>query len=262
MGGHERGVRKGKFCCAAKKKNCGDCPVTDSDDKGKKNYIAICDPGWKNYTFPQYVARKRKPYVYPEKYEAHHILCVASVTECILGMPGIQGAVRKTQWCINNKPNMIALPLLGHVVKYYCDIDDSDNFTAIKRQVPPPFNGVPCHDVSHDLYQEEVEQALMQIACNVKDQDHDVQADSLREDLVSHSEHFGEELKARGMRKGGVHEGWRLAHRKRPGPDPEWNHPFSMAHDAATSYITMPTIDEKKQEWISRISKAIASGLA
>jgi hypothetical protein len=115
------------------------------------------------------------------------------------------------------------------------------------------------HDVSHNLYQDEVDQALMQVACHVKDADHDIQAKTLKDDLDKLSGHFHQELKERGMRKGGVHEGWRLAHLSPP--DKEWNHPFSMAHDCATGEIAMPTIDKKKKEWIQRISKAIASGL-
>jgi hypothetical protein len=112
MGGHRGAEPKGKFCCSPKDKNCGECPVNKTGDKGK-NYVAICDPGWSSYTYLQYVDGNPKPYVYEEEYEAHHILCVESVTPCILGTRGIQKAVRQTEWCINNKLNMITIPLFS-----------------------------------------------------------------------------------------------------------------------------------------------------
>jgi len=257
---HARGDKKNHFCSQAQKTNCDDCPITEKTDSGKKkNYVEICDPRWPKYTYPQYVARDPNPYVYEEKYEAHHILCVASVTEFILGGYGIQGAVGQTTWCINQKLNMLAMPLWGHTVKWYCRIGKAGG-SILKDKIPPPFRNIPQHDISHNLYQDEVEQLLVQVACHVQDQDHDIRAQTLKKDLDDLSEHFVGELKDRGKRKGGTHEGWRLGQTK-PDPDPQWCYPFSMAPDYAVDEIAIPSFDEKTEEWIDKIAAAIASGL-
>src|ERR1700745_1793603 len=103
-GDHERGDRKGKFCTSPADPCCSDCP-------GKpETYISVCEPkAWAAHTFRRYVKRKVNTGAFDKKYEAHHILCVAPVTQDLLGNETIEGAIEQTLWCINNKDNMIAM---------------------------------------------------------------------------------------------------------------------------------------------------------
>ena len=55
------------------------------------------------------------------KNEAHHILCVAQVNKCVVGKTiEVQKVLDESKWCINSTKNMVALPLWGTTVMYYC----------------------------------------------------------------------------------------------------------------------------------------------
>lgn len=254
---HKRGKPKGDFCSLAPETNCPDCPVKEKKNGKTMNYAAICEPKWSGFTFLQrkVVAGKQKPF--DRSYEAHHILCVASVLECIQGKHGIQAAVRETEWCINQKVNMYAMPLWGHTVKWYCNIGPIRQ-TLKADEVAPLFANIPQHDQSHNAYQEEVETALKTVAAKVKDLAHDLQSESLAKKLNRLSEDFRQELETRGNRAQGTHKSWERA-RKDP-TDGTWCHPFSMAPDSAISQIPFPTFDDKTTEVMERIAEAVRGG--
>src|SRR5262245_35054225 len=95
---HKRGERKGKFCSIAAQGKCG-CTFN-------LNYRDVCDsvkaashPTWTgNYEFTQIGSGGT---TYFKKYEAHHALCVSSVSKIILGKnSGILRVIRQTAWCV------------------------------------------------------------------------------------------------------------------------------------------------------------------
>jgi len=255
-GEHERGDRKGKFCTTPAEKICDDCP-------GTKNYIKVCEPSWVGETFKRLVRSKTNPFVFDKKYEAHHILCVAPVTQELLGTDNIKirGPVEQTQWCINNEMNMIAMPLWGHTVKWYCSIDE-DGGDIASGIGAPPFDNIPQHDFDHNCkegYTWEVEVEIKKVAKEIEQKGHKLSGDTLIGKLDDLSELFEEKLlDDRGTRKGGTHNAWGLA-QKEP-PDPQWCHPFSMASDAKVSSVGFPArnFKDKVDKWINRIAKAIS----
>ena len=253
-GDHERGMRKDQFCTVPCETICDDCP-------GTKNYIQVCKPRWSSHTFERLVNSKDDPFVFDKKYEAHHILCVAPVTQELPGNrdKNINGPVKQTQWCINKKSNMLAMPLWGHTVKWYCRIDKKGGEVR-KRVGAPPFKNLPQHDFDHNCkqgYTWEVEQEMKRIARKIQDADHKLKGTKLAGALDKSSGEFLKKLKKRGKRKGGTHKAWKLA--QKATPDPQWCHPFSMASDAKVTSVGFPArdFDDKLDKWIDRIAKAI-----
>jgi hypothetical protein len=99
-------------------------------------------------------------------YEAHHILCVAQVNDVVIGNSekyGYTDILKKIKWCINQKKNMIALPLWAHTILWYCNgffdvlYDNKGNpieeslLQAIEpsRLLRPPFRNLPQHNYGH-----------------------------------------------------------------------------------------------------------------
>ena len=256
---HKRGDRIEKFCTEPRDTICGDCP-------GTKNYKDVCKPRWSKQVFKRLVKRKKKnggPFVMEKRYEAHHILCVSPVTKELLGNKKIRGAIEQTQWCINNKTNMKAMPLWGHTVKWYCSFDEEDDGsisgTIKSRSREPPFKNIPQHDFDHNSsqgYTWEVQEDMKKLACDVQESGHKLQGKSLADTLDEHSKDFAKELKKRGIRKDGTHNGWKLAQKG----EAEWCHPFSMASDGRVTDIAFPGKDfeGKLDAWIDRIAKGIA----
>src|SRR2546429_1328820 len=252
-GEHERGDRKGKFCTTPAAKICDDCP-------GSMNYIDVCEPNWSAHTFERMVKAKANPFVFDKKYEAHHILCVAPVTQELLGDKKIRGAVEQTKWCINKELNMLAMPLWGHTVKWYCSIDQGGGDIDVDVGAPP-FKNIPQHDFDHNCkqgYTWEVEEEMKKRVQEIKDSEHKLKGDSLAGALDDCANDFADKLKKRGKRKGGTHKAWKLAQQEPP--DPNWCHPFSMASDSKVSSVGFPArnFQGKVDQWINRIAQAIA----
>ena len=204
--GHSEGLQKGLFC-SLRDENCGDT-----------NYKNNCEPKIK-YWSDEYSFTQASSLM---KYNAHHLLPVASVTEHICGFQGIQKVVRQTDWCVNEKPNIYGMPLWGHTIKYYCTIEHprffEDEFTWYrKRTNPPPFKDIPMHDCDHDLYQEEVNSRLQIIANNIKDvkRKHKTKIKELKSKLKKESRSFRTKLQDRAKRSaGGTHQAWELGKSK------------------------------------------------
>jgi hypothetical protein len=257
-GEHERGKREGQFCSVPADPKCSDCPCSET-------YIKVCEPtAWgSGYTFQRLVKAKLKPFTFAKKYEAHHIACVAPVTSCITADAAIQDVVHQTKWCINKESNMLAMPLWGHTVKWYCVITAASTATEFDEAAKePPFKNIPQHDIDHNCsegYTWEVEQALKRLAEKVKkaNKEHALQPGDLATLLDRVSNGFKTMLDKRGNRKGGTHNAWSLA-QKEP-PDAQWCHPFSMASDSKVSSLGFPVrhFDERVAKWVARIAKAM-----
>jgi hypothetical protein len=252
---HERGTKKENFCAEPGKPcDCGN------------NYYTVCDPGWENYTFPQFVNRQPNPYTYPQTYEAHHIVCVSSVMTQMMGKRGIQRVILESVWCINRNTNMKAMPLFGHTVKHYCAIGAS----AVRRFMradldPPPFENIPQHDWDHNgdnSYIEEVDQAVRNVANEIQevegDKTHEYSGEDLAGELNEISSEFRTKLRNRGTRNKGTHLSWQEG---RDDPDSTtWVRPFSMASTASIKGFPVPDFNTTVQDWIDRIARAIRGG--
>lgn len=254
MGKHDRGERKGQFCANPAETPCDDCSES-------KNYIEVCKPrSWFTHTFERRV-RTATAYTFDKKYEAHHIACVAPVNEVLYGDKDLIGAVEQTKWCINKKSNMMAMPLWGHTVKWYCAITE-DGGEIDDDRTAPKFKNIPQHDYDHNCkegYTWEVEQAMKELAAEIENADHDLKGPDLAKALDNISKDFKSKLlDERGMRLDGTHAAWQLG-QKEP-PDPKWCHPFSMASDEKVSSKGFPVrnFDGAVAKWIKRISEAIA----
>jgi len=250
-GKHERGSEKEKFCGIPGSPKC----------KCGEDYRGNCEPGWVNHTFPRLVRQKTKKFTFAKEFEAHHVLCVSCVSEGIIAAEGIDAVVRGTVWCINRKKNMLAMPLWGHTVKWYCDIteDGGEVDTTAKS---PPFRNIPQHDFDHNCnngYTHEVLECCKGLAKKVEDKGHDASKANLAGTLDGLSDHWVGELKARGRRNGGTHKSWKAA---QDSTGNEWCKPFSMANDAFVSSKSFPNrkFDESLTKWIDRIATAIAGG--
>src|SRR5262245_23742466 len=116
MGDHRGASREG-FCGIPGR------PCKHIDGSNGTDYVEVCRPSWGAWgVFRQRFTDKGVVTSRNKEFEAHHILCVAQVEKVVV-QAGQKNAftsiVDATQWCINAKPNMMALPLWGHTVKYY-----------------------------------------------------------------------------------------------------------------------------------------------
>lgn len=201
---HKAKGRRNRFCCVR---------GTPCKCESPNNYRTNCKPSWSG------------PGGAELPYAAHHVLCVASVKSCIAKKRGLAPIVKETRWCVNRKPNMVALPLWGDTVKWYYK----------NRTTSPPFRNLPQHDWDHngsDSYREEVEASLDGLADNVadaKDKHDDARVKQLSGGLNSRSQQFKARLKARGRRCGGTHKQF-----KDEGKNARWHEPFSMAGSATS----------------------------
>jgi hypothetical protein len=261
-GDHERGDRKHKFCAVPSKPKCEVCDQP-------KDYIAVCEPNWLGQTFERRVKAKAGAFTFKKKYEAHHLVCVAPVTQELVANTAIEGAIAQTVWCINNEKNMIAMPLWGHTVKYYCTITAaqvllSGTSGAIKSAIEaPPFANIPQHDWDHNCkegYTWEVEQACKKLAKKIDESGHELKGESLKGALDQLSDKFRNILTGvRGTRLGGTHAAWQKGQQD---PESTWSHPFSMASTSklTTKGFPIRNFDERVARWIKRIAGAIAGG--
>lgn len=236
MGKHSRKQVKGEFCGNAASGKCG-CSF-DQD------YRENCKPRWKDHEYVQIGARRVK---FKKGYEAHHILCVATVGKVLIGGKGISKIIHMTKWCVNRKVNMIAMPLWGHTIKYYCDIK-AKTIRKIRKQ--PPFKNLPQHDWDHNCaggYRHEVEEELLSLRYSVDENaaNHTLEAQQLADSLDALSKEFKDRLKARGSRRqGGTHKGW---NKGKKDPTSRWFEPFSMARDEHITAKGYPAPDFKDE---------------
>ena len=216
-------------------------------------------PNWGEYTFKRLIRRATGTISFSKTFEAHHLLCVASVSSEIVSAPGIDGVIRETVWCINATANMYAMPLWGHTVKYYCQITAIGGSLIASLTLPPPFANVPQHDYDHNCslgYTYEVEQKLKGVADAVEEAEHEITPKDIAGLLNSKSAEFKSTLQARGSRNGGTHAGWNFGKKD---PTSRWYIPFSMASEGCLTAKGYPVrdFDHRVTKWINRIVEAM-----
>lgn len=153
--------------------------------------------------------------------EAHHVLSVS----CVNGYVDyndkvrdyIERCYRETEWCINQKPNLIALPKWPT----YC-------WEAGSRSLD-----LPCHDWDHYRcmkYCWEVKQDLKTVIwdeLNEAEEPHNAKGKSLQKHFVKLEKKWKKEIRRRGRRNKGTEHSW-----KHKATDTHWWWPFSMGSDA------------------------------
>lgn len=220
---HSKGIRQNLFC-ALRKKNCG-----------HNQYREVCRPStW-------------------GKYQAHHLLCVASVTRLIGKKEEIVDIVKQTEWCINDAHNMIAMPVCSVTVRHYCNL-----LVARAPSVAPEFANIPQHDYDHNSKQgflQEVDTKLEELADQVEEKkdDHTIASGTLLGGLKGLSTYFRGELTRRGStRSGGTHAAWEDGMSNNMSTT--WYKPFSMANDGCEDQRTFPGLNRARaQKIIERI---------
>lgn len=242
---HKRGAKKGEFC-----------GIPGTPCECGNDYIKICEPGWSSHTFARLVKASTGKFSFEKKYEAHHIVCVAPVSTEIIAKPSIDGVIKATKWCINNKNNMMAMPLWGHTVMWYCKITAAGG--KLDADTPaPPFANIPQHDWDHncrDGYTDEVVAACKDLAAEIADEDHEVEPEDIKGALDDLSADFKSKLLARGSREGGTHK-----QMIEGGTAANWCHPFSMASNGKVTDKGYPVrqFDDRVAKWVERIKNAI-----
>ncbi|HVS75710.1 MAG TPA: hypothetical protein VHE11_02170 [Steroidobacteraceae bacterium] len=255
-GEHDRGKRKHGFCAVPANPKCSDCPEP-------KTYIEVCKPdGWFEHTFKRIVRARTGTTSFEKKYEAHHLVCVSPCSVELVAKKEIEGVVAQTVWCINNGKNMIAMPLWGHTVMWYCEITAAGG--SIKdHATAPEFANIPQHDWDHNCkegYTWEVEEACKKLAKKIEESGHKLKGEDLKGALEALSGKFRNILlNVRGTRCGGTHAAWAKGEED---PQSDWCQPFSMASTVKLTRKGFPVrkFDERVAAWIKRIAEAIAAG--
>jgi hypothetical protein len=263
MAGHSEGVVVDEFCAIRAEK----CSLHGNE------YQKNCDPppnGWEGTTFLQGSKEKvlKKP-------EAHHLLCVACVTEFVAKDSKLKDVVRQTPWCINDTVNMFAMPLWGHTIKWYCNnfdemdldrdsvgdlIDAGDLFS---KKTGPKFKNIPQHDYDHNSglgYKQEVDRDLKQLASQIRDvakNSHEDASSALAGELEELSKKFRSELQRRGKRAGGTHNAWSEVVKGVRKPHSDWYKPFSMANDGKEEARVFPVSGADSGKLANKIRRMV-----
>lgn len=253
---HKRGSSRGKFCGV---------PGCDHND-----YRRVCKPAWSNLTYPQmqFSRQTKQVYVVRRSYEAHHLLCVSQIGKVIVDgteKSGLKSIVDQTEWCINAKVNMLALPMWGHTIMWYCNGFSSIVSSSLPRiasiltdrRKTPPFEDLPQHNFGHSgrdvttSYNKEVEERLQKVinAIEKSKLEHDDKAGKLESLLNSMADFMRTNLKNRGMRSGGTHSCWMDS-------KPQWYAPFSMAQSPRPIPHPKDTGEEMIQK-VKRLAEAL-----
>jgi hypothetical protein len=248
---HKRGSSRGKFCGV---------PGCDHND-----YQKVCKPTWSSLRYPQTQFSKTllKTFVVRRSYEAHHLLCVSQVGKVIVDgteKSGLKSIIDETDWCINAKVNMLAMPMWGHTIMWYCDgfkgivpsTLPSVGSVLTDRLQAPPFKDLPQHNYGHagrdvaTSYNKEVEERLQRVVNAIEKSklDHKEKADKLESLLDSMADFMRTSLKNRGLRSGGTHTCWMES-------SPQWYAPFSMAQTPRP----IPHPKDLGEEMIQKIKK-------
>lgn len=199
--GHSAGDLVGKFCTQRKEK---------------------CKNGQK------YKDNAKKGLTQSWPHQAHHVLCVASVTQYISTGVKIE-VVKQTDWCINTEENMLAMPTWKTLMEYYArQLRQSD------LAVEPEFKDIPLHTYNHNSkngYKWEIDTEMQSIAkkANKATAKHKVSSENLKKDLDSYRDDMQDILVDRGEREDGSHIEWLRGYAGRPSA--KWYLPFSMADD-------------------------------
>ena len=199
----KRGKQWDKFCTV---------PTRDTCACGN-DYIKVCDPKWKPAF--KFQSGRWLDGVYNQSlknYEAHHIMCVGSVEKGLQADEKFKPIIEKEEWCVNNRSNMLGMPVWGHTVKHYCQITQIAGAMLDVLPDPPPFADIPQHNRDHngDLsYKFDVDAEIKKIQAQVASAPHKVDAGSIVAKLNSLSSQYRDYLKDRGTRRGErISVGW------------------------------------------------------
>jgi hypothetical protein len=162
-------------------------------------------------------------------WEAHHILCnhaMEGYEEAIKDMSKsdqkyIKDCLWITDWDLNNKGNMVALP-------------ENQEYEDRKGRYP---NNKCSHQVDHNTQGGYTEEVKMVIRGNVFEtlaadrEKHELSAEDIAQLLKDVTSHFKDELRRRGRRNGGTKICWKNRWKKDDSYKFKWYYPFSMADD-------------------------------
>jgi hypothetical protein len=246
---HSKGVEQGEFC-AVRTSSQAKCKCASPNNYVKNSKITG--------DFFLQGSRKRVE----KKFEAHHLLCIASATKFLGKNEVIAEIVKKTRWCINAENNMLGMPVWGHTIQHYCDIGIG---SIIQEPTPPWFCNVPQHDYDHNStggYKSEVDKAMEKLAEQVKKlakSEHEEPEKNLAGALEKTSDKFRALMATgRGLRTGGTHKAWLKGC---DSPNSDWYLPFSMADDGVADKRPFPAAgmnsDGKVAKKIAKLAKAL-----
>ncbi len=190
------------------------------------------------------------------EWEAHHIVCVEAVIRYHVAYASVETEIdavyRKTEWCINQKPNLIPLPLK----------------MVYERYEPSRTLNRPCHNWDHNVaggYRDEVAETLgLRIWSKIKELGEAacrMERDGVATELEHISADFRGKLRDRGKRGVGT-----IAADEAEREDvPNWWYAFSMAQDCvaemrdAKAYGKPESFSEKDRlEARKRMKEALA----
>jgi hypothetical protein len=258
---------KKKFCAIRAVPKCDDCTQLGSHKSHREACKAETASWGRAYAFRSLHGGEGRWY----SYEAHHLLCVSSVGNELLGHTKMEPLLRETDWCINKPKNMIAMPLWGHTIKWYCSISKSGTY-KLKDIDPPPFADIPQHNLGHNgggSYRTEIDDDCAKLRADAVSKEHEMTGQALADRLDSLSDRWRKKLtQTRGKRRGGGADGkgtdaaWRAASKsmsKGETPAADWFLPFSMAADAEEDEVPPPTydFDEKFSDWVDKLAQAM-----
>ncbi|WP_437963987.1 hypothetical protein WMF04_30210 [Sorangium sp. So ce260] len=162
--------------------------------------------------------------------EIHHVLCVHACSDATFPssitheeIDFIHSSLAITDWDINGSDNNIGLP------KKWAYVLDTGNTTQ--------WDGLPCHQVDHDIYLDKVEQWITENVWNkIKANKKQKKCENMTAESVKKMFDFGSSrwkalLKARGAKHGGTKAclDYCLAGKSDPAMESVWYIPFSMA---------------------------------
>lgn len=248
---HSKGILVDQFCAkrTGSRSKCK-CPSPN-------NYIKNCDIP--DDIFLQGQKRKVK-----KKFEAHHLVCIASATQFLGKDPLLVELIKLTRWCINAKPNMLAMPVWGHTIKHYCNLKTATSRTDVDA---PWFENIPMHDYDHNStggYKSDVDAKMVQLANDLlelaKPPIHETASETVAKQLEDSSKHFKKFLLGRsgGKRVGGTHKAWKKGSKK---PESDWYRPFSMARTAVVEKRVFPATGASDSGKVAAKIQALADSI-
>jgi hypothetical protein len=209
------------------------CPCSKALDY-TSHYKAKVD-AWGKYLQLRQVTKKGKLTLeaYRRASEHHHIVCVSAI-QTVIGDPKVYAYASATTWCINEKVNLIGLPMWALHLMHYCDLLGRDPAMQAQRVAgvwmptvePPPFSNLPMHDQDHDLYLKEVDDDLAKIATDLPEvKDCQDPEKTLKEEIDQVSKNYSLQLNMNARAYGGTHNAWTAG----MNGDASWYVAFSMS---------------------------------
>jgi hypothetical protein len=242
--------------CALRQAPCG-CPRSTNYIKNARDKA----PGWADYAFLRRNYMKTGDVKTIEKKpEAHHILCTSSVRNFLIGNAQVLPLIRETKWCVNQTPNVRPMPLWGHTVLHYCNVQPGQPRGKKAEPQPPLFVNIPQHDIDHNTqlgFRFDVDEDIRYLANQVEKamEVHQIDPEDIKGALDDLSKKYDDVLTTRGTRQRGTHAAWLDA---MGDANPRWYEPFSMAGTAFLTARGFPkTFKEKSSEWIDKLAFAL-----